>query len=401
MVRPYAAGLIAIVSFGTALAQTSIRTQPANSTNGPAAEAATAPAAYVYVSRPTHVDGFAVAANGRLTPVSGSPFANIAVSHMSIAKGFLFGSGDDQTSIRAFAIGANGALKAAAPTNANLPDHDCFQIGPTQVDRTGSTLYLSSLCHDENYAGNIGAFRIESNGGLQFLGNTQMDLDFIETAGSPSPLRFLGANQYAFQTLCSLEEESDSVGIYQRQSSGMLVDSSGRFTDMTAPPNEYYCAVDMAGDATNRVAVAFEHEGADGTYDGKNALATYTADSKGNLTTKFTYKNITPFLTNGESALSASPAGNLIAVGGGNSQGEGGGGFQIFHWNSDGTITHYSGVLQPNDTFLEFGWDKHNHLYALSLNALRVYNVTAAGYSEAAGSPVSIPEASSVIVLSR
>jgi hypothetical protein len=58
-------------------------------------------------------------------------------------------------------------------------------------------------------------------------------------------------------------------------------------------------------------------------------------------------------------------------------------------------------LLQANDSFEEFGWDAHNHLFALSSNALFVYNVTSTSITEAPGSPYAIPDASSVIVLEK
>jgi hypothetical protein len=79
----------------------------------------------------------------------------------------------------------------------------------------------------------------------------------------------------------------------------------------------------------------------------------------------------------------------------------GGSGFQIFHFNGSRPVTHYTGVLQPSENFERFGWDGDNHLYALSSGELYVYTVTSTSIEEASGSPYSIPEASSVIVLSK
>jgi hypothetical protein len=93
------------------------------------------------------------------------------------------------------------------------------------------------------------------------------------------------------------------------------------------------------------------------------------------------------------SAISISPTGKLAAVGGT--------GFQVFHFNGGNPITPYTGLLQAADQFLQFGWDSANHLYALSNGQLRVYTVTPTSFEEDAGSPYSIPQASSLIVLSK
>jgi len=51
-----------------------------------ASTSSTAPVAYVYVARPTHIDGFAASSSGKLTPVPGSPFANTEVTDFSVTK---------------------------------------------------------------------------------------------------------------------------------------------------------------------------------------------------------------------------------------------------------------------------------------------------------------------------
>jgi len=61
--------LAAAFILAPAPAQTADQTKPAAK-----------PVPIVYVARPTHIDGFVVASNGKLTPVPGSPLANIAVA---------------------------------------------------------------------------------------------------------------------------------------------------------------------------------------------------------------------------------------------------------------------------------------------------------------------------------
>ncbi len=128
-------------------------------------------------------------------------------------------------------------------------------------------------------------------------------------------------------------------------------------------------------------------------------LASYTADSHGNLTTTNTYENM-PTVEVGPQTMSISPSGKLLAVGGGVSSCPTCGvpGFQIFHFNGSSPITHDTGLLHASERFVQFAWDSDNHLYALSTNNLHVYTATSTSIEE--GSPYSIPEASSVIVLS-
>jgi hypothetical protein len=93
--------LVTLLSTATAYAQTDF----------PEANSSSASVAYVYVSRPTHVDAFAVSSGGKLTAVPGSPFSNIDLSHMSVNKKFLFGASDDGTHILTYSISSKGALK--------------------------------------------------------------------------------------------------------------------------------------------------------------------------------------------------------------------------------------------------------------------------------------------------
>jgi len=58
-------------------------------------------------------------------------------------------------------------------------------------------------------------------------------------------------------------------------------------------------------------------------------------------------------------------------------------------------------LLQAEDNFEEFGWDRDNHLFALSGNALFVYTATPTSIKQTAGSPYSIPQASSLIVFNK
>jgi hypothetical protein len=100
-----------------------------------------------------------------------------------------------------------------------------------------------------------------------------------------------------------------------------------------------------------------------------------------------------PSIETQANTISISPSGKFLAVGGS--------GFQIFHFNGSSPITKYTGVFQPGSQFTEFGWDGDNHLYALGSGKLYVYTVTSTSVEEASGSPYSIPEASSMIVLTK
>src|SRR5277367_4648657 len=48
--------------------------------------------AFVYVSTPTRIEAFGASSSGELTPVPGSPFPNISVTHLAANYNFLFGT---------------------------------------------------------------------------------------------------------------------------------------------------------------------------------------------------------------------------------------------------------------------------------------------------------------------
>ncbi len=365
--------LTTTLSAGAALAQTS--DQP---------ETTSSPVAYVYVSRPTHIDAFAASTTGKLTAVPGSPFSG-SVSSMSVNGKFLFGAGDNGKDIYSYSIGANGALKQVSETNAQKYNPlGCGSIGPVQIDDTGTTLYnqVAADCEDSAF---IQAFKIEDKGELQFLGNA--------TGGIPSdiatlyPLIFLGTNKYAYQTGCADDDGLlDTVNeVYKRESNGMLtIVDFDNVSPKTKNPDDLYCPWGFATDPTDHLAYAFQDFSSySGEFVGPIVLGTYTADSHGILTTKSTYDNMPATDLVSVSAMSISPSGKLLAVGGP--------GFQVFHFNGSSPITHYTGRLQAGYGFQQFGWDGDNHLYALGGGKLFVYTVTPTSIKEAPGSPVLDP----------
>lgn len=393
--------LIATISLGTALAQTSTD-QTSEST-----AATSSPVAYVYVARPTHVDGFAASSSGALTPVPGSPFANTEVTDLSVTKKFLFGAtaNGGGNKVTSYSIDSKGTLKKISSVNPlhYEPDNCAMFVDDPdlQVDSAGSTLYVQENpnCQGEGTAPYL-SFRIESNGDMQYLGNSGGYLDDA-TQGNTARLHFTGSGKFGYDGECQEDNNNLSdVNIYKRESNGALT-YIGQNNEVPAPgpSGDPYCAGLLATDAEDHLAVALQQiqgtDGDNGPLFGPYYLASYTADSNGNLTTTSTAENMPEASFAGDfavAAMSIDPTSKFLAVGGQ--------GFAIYHFNGSNPITKHSGVLQSSVGFQEFGWDKSNHLYALGGGKLFVYTVTSSSIKEAPGSPYSIPEASSVIVLS-
>jgi outer membrane protein assembly factor BamB len=122
-------------------------------------------------------------------------------------------------------------------------------------------------------------------------------------------------------------------------------------------------------------------------------LASFTADSKGNLTTKNTAKEMPTIAGSGINVMRMSPAGNLVAIATGT-------GVQIFHFNGSSPITKFTGVIGSSGYISALQWDKNNHLYAINgaTGKLHVYTVTTTSAVEASGSPYAIGGSGLVVV---
>jgi hypothetical protein len=344
-----------------------------------------APVAFVYVSRTLHIDGFAAASDGKLTRVPGSPFLNPDdygyVTSMVVNKKYLFGG-----PVYTYSIAADGALKPISKINsANYPDY-CGAGGlqALQIDYTGTTVY-NDACQ---------SFKIKENGELQFLGAA--DDGVPDAPDDLSQLVILGTNKYAYQTGC-VDATSDAITlVYERESNGLLtLTGHSSVAPKTGNPEEVYCAFYLAGDPANHlVSVNREYNKTSGQFVGPWVLATYTADSHGELSTTSTNENMPA--SPAPNAVSISPTGKLLAVGGD--------GFQVFHFDGEEPIKPYTGLIQPNKGFAQFAWDNSNHLYALANGydgaELFVYTVTPASIAEAPGSPYPVPDGGSVVVRS-
>src|SRR5258708_19017627 len=123
-------------------------------------------------------------------------------------------------------------------------------------------------------------------------------------------------------------------------------------------------------------------------------LSVSTADISGSLTTNNTYQNM-PYTSVGWiDYVVASPAGNLLALGGAS-------GLQVFYFNGSNPITPYTGLLAVHE-LSGLAWDTHNHLYGISGSGGRLYafKVTTTGHKQASGSRYSISNPQAITVLS-
>ena len=376
------------------------------SDNAGQASAAAPPVAYVYVSSTipgngpvgtlkNQINAFSAAANGKLMPVPGSPFKDDVVG-MAVNGTYLFGSTRSGIYVAAFQIQPSGALKWTTSTNMRTSNGSgCGGNGPLVLDHTGTNLYSMAFAGDDCSSEDFQAFQVEKpTGSLQYVGSST-PLFFNYGA-----LTFGASNKYAYQATCSDYRAfyEGVIDIYKRQTNGMLDRSNVVSQIPTAKSGDFYCADVASADPANHVAVEFQLiNSSQELPDGLPQLATYTADTSGNLSTASTRQNMPSVSIQYVYDMKMSPSGKLLAVGGSN--GSGGGGLQIFHFNGAQPITRYTGLL-TNAEIDQFYWDNANHLYAISSHSgkLFVFTVTPTSVSQAPGSPYTIANPNAVIV---
>ena len=388
-------------AYNQAQASVSITVNPPTQPGG-------SPDAYLYISGSANssnnnvdVYAYSAASDGSLTPVSGSPFSSPGGIQATNGK-YLFGS--DGINIYSYSVASGGAFQQVASINAQqfnskgVSGTPCGGPSDLFFDHTGATLYdldFYSDCANNAYQ----FFSVDSStGGLTYVGVTAVTTPIFDV-----PLSFLGNNQFAYGASCY--HWYQEIFGFARNSDGSLT-SLGVNPTLNAPmptaqAGQIYCPYPPATDSANHVAVAVQPiDNSSLQPVGPYQLATYTADSSGNLTTTSTYSNMptTSVTTTSDASLtylSMSPSGDLLAV-------AGTGGLQVFHFNGASPITSYTGPLTTDQVDKVF-WDKDNHLYAISqsANKLYVFTITPTMNGQAAGSPYTLTSPANIVVLAQ
>jgi hypothetical protein len=265
------------------------------------------PAAYVYVANLTNpnatatnkyvyeIYAFAAAANGKLTPVPGSPFKD-SLGFMEVNGKYLFGETYYLGNyISSYSIESNGALKLASKIDAQKYNPGgCGVMGPLGLDHTGTVLYNTVNFGDCTQAA-VQSYEIESKTGA---------LKYLESSGQipygADNLAFLGNNHVAYAAACfpvEMEEGGQVLG-FERHSDGVLTVANIN-TPEPQPrlSSDDYCPGVIATDPINHMAIALQEADLYGDPNGKPVLSTFTADDNGNLTTRTCRRSIWPLST--------------------------------------------------------------------------------------------------------
>lgn len=362
-----------------------------------AAAQTTTPLAYVYVQTSKGVLLYDESSDGRLTRDSASPFPT---------AGQLIGSTGSyvvtlgQTLVHLYRVTTQGRIgaQAAQIKMANYSDGLCGSASGGVLDHTGQ--YIEILFNPAIYVSQpctaYQTYRIgKSTGTLTFLGSAEVDSNVGSELG---PIAQTTNNKFAY-ALDVYVPEVRLAGL-MRESGGALANNSFSESDPEPPqPYDYY-PLQVTEAPNNRLAMALgtvEFLGSPDVADGPVQLASYTVDTSGNISSSNTSDKMpTPDI--GPTLLRVSPGGGLLAVAGGDcswcvlSPGNGKTGLQVFRFNGDNPITHYTGVL-TTDPIGQLQWDNYSHLFALSRETgkLRVYRITTSSYKLEPGSPMTVP----------
>ncbi len=378
--------------------------------------------ARVYVNSGSKIVAYSAAANGKLTAVTGSPFS-LNATLMTGNSHYLFGFEPNSTKIDSLSMASNGALKKAVTTTPQTFS-SCPIITTGQgmrVDHSGGYLYNGINGTGPGGDGwctmSYQTFKIESNGELTFL-NSDGLIGYGGTSlalGTNAQLGFLGNNKFAYYPYCYFQEGvGPNPGIYafERMSNGELADTpdEGDFNAaLPDAPNDnynpdggdsgYYCPLSIATDPTDHYAMTmyaqdYIRDGDTIQSYGPVVIGSFTANSKGDLTTTSTYQNMPTLPVDKNwnnhclacATLRMSPSGKLLAAGGP-------AGLFLFHFNGASPVTKYKTLL-AGENITSILWDDSNHMYVLGSDSkggkLWVYTVTPTSVTEASGSPHAI-----------
>jgi hypothetical protein len=312
---------------------------------------------------------------------------------MAVNGKFLMAASRATPDINVYNIASNGALSFAKSINYaqyNAPGEGCGGAGDLFFDHTGATLYVmefngSDACANDIYA----SFAVtKATGDLTYLGLANIG----KFPGVNRAAYFIGNNVYAYAASNSACMYYNIYGL-QRSASGLLTEFNVQANLPTPPAGARGYIPDLAAaDPTNHVAFTMEPANPPGCAPGPLQLASYTADANGNLSTTNTSVNMPATSITSAYDMKMSPSGKLLAVAGQE-------GLQIFHFRGALPIKHYTGLL-TRDPIGQMFWDNHNHLYAISGTAgkLFVFTITPTQHGMASGSPYKISSPADVIV---
>jgi hypothetical protein len=349
--------------------------------------ATAAPVAFVYVASNysgsnNQVIGYAVASNGQLTKITGSPFyAN--VSSMGVNGKYLLATGNAAVSnnaknVYSYLINANGSLTYKGATDVRNGD-STYEASYLNLDHTGASAYVFGFDGD-NFG--FGSYSVDKSTGLLHYLNSTITMNNLYLDGPPYTV--LANNMFVYGVLTN--GYYLNFGAYQRQSSGALEPTN---INLALPAGMTMGSTLnlAAADASNHLSMIANC----GTVD---RVATYNViPQTGDVSTKSSCTTMPSTAVGNSQKTAMSYSGQILAVAGTN-------GLQLFNFSGTAEATQRTGQLLAGVNINRVIWDPSNHLYAISQtsNKLYVLNVTSSGVTQAPGSPYTIASPREIIV---
>jgi hypothetical protein len=348
------------------------------------------PVAYVYITyQPTSdsapvIRGYTADAQGQLTPIPGGPWPGIA---QATTGSYFFASNLAGTDVYSYSVAANGALTQVATYRiANRAPTGCENqeyFGNFILDHTGADLYASGSVTPQESTSDCPANNVTQSYHISKESGLLTYRGMITNPYAGIPETFSSNNLYAFGP------QGSTITMFTRETSesgGALDYSITTPAEPVGAGSESYFTGPVAADPTSHLAVV--EEPSDTGYN--TILESYTIESNGHLKTTSTVDNSATTSSPNVFALRMSYTGNLLAVADDY-------GVRVYHFNGADPITAYTPNL-TNDLSTSMDWDDANHLYISGLDKLYVFTVTPTGYSQAPGSPYSIPYNGNIVV---
>lgn len=370
-------------------------------------ESTSSSVANIYVQTTSGVVVFTEASNGKLTELKGSPFP-VSGQMEDIGGHFLISVGT--TILHVYQIESNGGVGKQI-SQINTASYGGSECGGTSgqgsvLDHTGKYLYvqLNTLTTQDACAA-WQTYRLESDGYLQFLGDTEYYQSDDGAMYAPSAVPTIGSSdKFGYSSFVNYGncpgngQPCPAFTAFVRNAEGVFeINSKFSTTGPEPPPGTVwypYSGPFERADPNGHIAALLTPVGQGNSF-GRIQLASYTINpSSGALSSSNSYEKM-PYLDIGDwdqcacygsiLAMSMSPSGDVVAVGGE--------GLQLFHFNGAATPTSFGGTLGAGEQFQQLAWDNNKHLYALSYGAGQVfeYTVTSTSITPVPGSPFQVP----------
>ena len=347
-------------------------------------------AAFAYVgSQPLtpnstgQITGFVVASGGSAAPIPNSPLTGANSSLVSSSK-YLVGT--DGTNLVSYSISSNGTLSPASTINgvAHNDTPNGSTVGALSLDRSGSSVYAGEVNFQGTDNDAFAMFNIGSNGTLNFLANTAVNVNYHGF------LSFTSDNHFSYGQGCYFL--GWDVYAFARNKDGTL---SPVATNSNSPPtndNIFRCPFASSASSTGYLALLMSTEGAGVS---TSSIALYKINADGSLT--FVPGSIVDAAH--ASNIEFDPTGTYLAAV--TSAGLTPAGVQIYQLSS-AKLSPIGTVQNPETSFEIVKWDNSGHLYALSneSNALFIYSVNQGVLAPAPASPHMVSSPGSLAIVS-